>query len=76
MGFVRVINGEPRIAWYWGLLLFLVIYLILSIGSVLLAIWWTGDMRAGGPALAIGFAASLVAWWRSMIAILHRSGKS
>jgi len=76
MGFVRVINGEPRIAWYWGLLLFLGIYLILSISSVLLAIWWAGDIRAGGPALAIGFAVSFFVWWRSLIAILRRSGMS
>ena len=76
MKFVQTVNGEPRIAWYWGLLLFLIIYLVLSIASVLLAIWWTGDMRVGGPALGIGFAVSFFVWWRSLVGILHRSGKS
>jgi hypothetical protein len=72
----RTVNGEVRLVWYWAMLLFLVIYVILSIALVLLAVWWTGDMRAGGPALGIGFATSLLVWWRTVLAILHHSRKA
>ncbi len=76
MKFVQPVNGEPRIAWYWSLLLSLIIYVVLSVASVLFAIWWTGDIRAGGPALGIGFAVSFFVWWRGLVVILHGSGKS